>query len=179
MAKALEGVYRAKVLPFTFEKVGEKESPIMKANFQPIGQEVDGQVRVEENLPKVNKGYFLSLDIIEKGKYAGKSQIEAIKLQLEENFGYTGDFNPTTINETVPGKEVNIVCAPKEHKGKTFTDVKFVNPVGGKKDRKPIKNLSEDEIAAFGKHWGGAAKAMPPADAKSLFASLTEESNGK
>jgi len=179
MAKVLDGTYRAKVLPFTFEKVGEKDSPIMKAHFQPIGQVVGTEVKVEEGLPEVNKGYFLSLDIVTKGKYSGKSQIEALKIQLEESYGYTGEFDMGSINGAVPGKEVDIVCAPKEHNGKKFTDVKYVNAPGAK-PRKAIKELSPDEIANFAKGWNTSSKtSQPPQDAKSLFAQLTGSAGEK
>lgn len=174
MARVLEGKYRAKVLPFTFEKVGEKETPMMKANFQPIGQVVDKEVKVEEGLPKVNKGYFLSLDIVTTGKYAGKSQMEALKLQLEESFEYTGPFDPEAINAHVAIMERDIVCE-KNKKNEKFTDVKYVNPPGQEgKGGKPKKLMDANELAAFAKEFDkGSAKPMPAADAKSLFAQLT------
>lgn len=180
MAKVLEGLYRAKVLPFTFEKVGEKETPMMKAFFQPIGQVVDGNVVAEENLPKQNYGYFLTLDIQDKGKYAGKSGMEALKIQLEEIYGYTGPFNPDSINSTIPGKEVNLVCEKNEYNGKTYTKVKFVNNISGNgKPKKPVKHLDANELAAFGKVFEGSAPAAKPADAASLFAQLTGGKDGK
>jgi hypothetical protein len=180
MPRALEGKYRAKVLPFTFEKVGEKETPMMKANFQPIGQVVDKEVKVEGGLPKVNKGYFLSLDIVTQGKYSGKSKMEALKIQLEENFGYTGPLDPEKINAHVEGMERDIVCKKNEKTG--YTEVQYINVPGqeGKGGGKPKKLMDANELAAFAKEFDkGSAKPMPAADAKSLFAQLTGAQEAK
>jgi hypothetical protein len=177
MPKAIEGTYRAKVLPATFEKVGEKDTPMMKVHFEPKGQVVDKEVKPEEGLPRVNKAYFLSLDVVTNGKYAGKSQMEALKLQLEEEYGYTGAFNPTAINEHLTNLgDRDIVCV-KNDKG--YTNVKYVNPPGGSaKGKKPIKTLDESEIAGFAKLFDSGSKAMNPTDAKSLFESLTSGTPG-
>ena len=172
--KVLEGKFKAKVLPFTFEAVGEKEAPVMKAHFQPVGPYVGNDVQTEEGLPKQEYAYFLSLDIVDKGKYAGKSKMEVIRLELEEIYGYKGEFDEEAINAHITSSDrfVDLVCEGKEYNGKTFTRVKFVNPVGGAgKARKPVKALGKDALAAFGKHWKTDAK--PAANAASLFSQLT------
>lgn len=177
--KVLEGKYKAKVLPFTFEQVGKNEAPAIVAHFKPIGPYVGDAVQAEESLPEQQFMYFLSLDIADKGKYAGKSRLEILKIELKEIYGYEGPLDAEAINTAVANKEVDLVCEPNEYNGKTYTKVKYVNAVGGAaKGKKPIKHLSADSLAAFNKAWNSAQPA-PAQDAKSLFAQLTGATDAK
>jgi hypothetical protein len=168
--QVLVGKFRAKVLPFTFEQLGE--SPAIKAHLQPIGEYAGDELVPKEGMYPVNKAYFLSLDIQDKGKHAGKSGLEAVKADLKDSFGYEGPLEPSSMNAFVEGKEVDFVS--QDNKG--FTKVQYVNPVGqkGGKGKKPVKHLSPEEIAAWNAKWSGQTVASTPQDASSLFKTLTE-----
>jgi hypothetical protein len=173
--KHLEGKYKAKVTKATFETIGKTtEYPVMKIHFKPVGPYVGNDVQPEEGIPEQNQLYFLSLDIVDKGKYAGKSKLEVLRAEMEEIYGYKGDLDEDAINTHITASErfVDIVCEIQERDGKKFTRVKYVNPVGGAgAGKKPIKALGKDALAAFNKHWT-TGEAKPVADAASLFAKL-------
>lgn len=169
MAKVLEGVFMADVIDVSAEVVGEKETPMIKVHFNPVQEKVGDEFQDRTELPKVNKGYFLSMDLVQKGKHAGKSRVEALKADFESSYGYTGNFNPTAMKDFMVGKRFEIVCKAS---ATGYTDVQFVNLPGQKKGRKPVKHLSTEQLAAFDKLWSGTPTTAPK-DPASLFAQLS------
>lgn len=171
--KVLEGKYRAKVTKISFGAVGDNNSPVIEVEYKPVGPYVGDAVQNEEGLPTQNFTYWLGLEVVEKGKYAGKSKLEAIRMDFEETYGYNGAFDPEAMSAAIVGKEVDLVCIKTQKGEREYTKVKYVNAIGGKKGgKKPIKHLTADAIAAFGAKWN-TAPAQAPKDATSLFAQLT------
>ncbi len=168
--QVLSGKFRSKVLDFSFEmagKEGDEGKPVIKVNFQPMGEYVGEEVQAKEGLPRQNFTYWLDVGIQTGGKHAGKSGLEALKLTFQEQYGYSGSLTPEGLS-ALQDKEVDLICIPNGN----FTKVKYVNAIGGKKTKRAVRAMTPEQIAAFDKLFSGQA-ATPVQDAKSLFEQLS------
>lgn len=168
----LEGVFKATVSEVVGESITPKKGgddiPMIKVHFNVTDEKVGDVFTPMTASRKANKGYFLSFDLVQKGKHAGKTGIEALKASFAESYGYTGSLNPSSLTALV-GVAVELVCKANKD---GFTDVQYVNLPGAKKEKRAVKHLTEAQFAAFDKAWSGTPETKP-VNAASLFAQLS------
>ncbi len=166
MSKTEAGTYRAKVVDVGLEAVGTANLPVLKVWCQP-SEFRQGPVFVAGEFNKVNKAYFLSERLVEKGQFAGRTEIEVIREQLKETFGYEGSLNPDELMSIV-GKDVEIVVEIKN----SFPNIKYINKPGAGPKR-AAKPLPAEILARLNASFMGVKKEEGVApDANSFFASL-------
>ncbi len=167
MSNTQAGTYKAKVVDVGLEVVGEKNLPVLKVWCMPSEMR-QGPVFVAGEFKKLNKAYFLSERLIEKGSFAGRTEIEVVRDQLKETFDYEGSLNPEELMSIV-GKDVEIVV---ENNKEGYANIKWINKPGAGPKR-AAKALPADILARLNASFMGVKKEEGAApDANSFFASL-------
>ncbi len=170
------GTYKARVLGVSLEVIGAENYPVMRVSFQPTDFR-NGSVFVEGEFQSVDKMYFLKDELATKGPKAGMSQIEILREELKENFGYEGGLDENL--SEMEGKTVEIVV---EMNKKGYPQVKWVNKEGG--NRKAARSLPPEILAKLNASFlgqkpkrgrRGANDAAP--DAASFFDRLKAKAN--
>ena len=87
----------------------------------------------------------LSTEIMDRGKHQGKSRAQALSEDLAE-LGYGGRLIISEMNAGLTGTICEAHVAPREYNGKTYYDVKWLNPRGGRAEK--IADADADAMCA-------------------------------
>lgn len=172
MQSKLQGRYNAKVVSASLGLIGVGNTPVIAVAFKPYAELV-GDAYVAGEFVTVEKLYWLTTKLITSGGNAGKTVVEFTRAEMLDTYGYAGGLSDEELTVGLVGKEVNLTC---ELNQKGYTEVKFVNPPGGKsKGLKRLKtfesNSSElDELKSL---WSGKVPVSLAVDPEALFKALT------
>jgi hypothetical protein len=162
--KTKTGIYHAEVIGANLEMIGkDTEYPVLKVNFRPY-ELLQGSVFVAGEFTTTNVLHFLGSKVLEKGRFAGKTQIEALREELKDTYGYTGDLTKEAL-EALNGVKVEINVKPN---GEYF-NVAFVNKIGGRSP-KVGKPIPEEALRKLNQAFKGAKDEA--VSAKGFFDSL-------
>ncbi len=163
MATVIDGTVLATASGVSLEVVGEKNYAVLVLAFS--AHKVLSGVEYKAIMPTtVRKTFFLTTDPITRGANTGKTQLEVTRKQLKEVFGYEGGLSEEELSAGIVGKEAQLVCKPKTYKDKTYTEVMYVNVVGGSSNNTNKKAIDAATLAKLESQWSGKPISANPAD---------------
>lgn len=135
MSKLIYGnhIGRVKVVSLeAFSGTDGKDWNVLKILFDAI-KALRGTNWLDIEPVEVSKTYFLSVEPVTKGKFAGKTSLELTRNDLKTIFGYEGNLDEAKLNASLVGQEARIDCQPRKSKdgSKEFNEVKWVNSLTG------------------------------------------------
>lgn len=161
------GRYVAKVVDIGLELITNKDEtkswPVLNVVFEP-SKFRQGSIFVDGTFARVRKMYFLSEDLVKSGAFAGRSQIELVREQLKDSFGYQGGLSVSEL-QAIMGLEREIEV---QNNQKGYPEVKYVNKPG-EGPKRQAKALSPEILARLNASFLGqkppeAGQAPNPSD---------------
>ncbi len=136
----------------TSAKTG-KDWPLFKVKFS-VHKGLKGTAWVDLPNVRCEKAWFLSTEVAKSGKFAGKTSLEILAINLKDAFGYEGGLDLDQLKEGLMGKSARLVCEAKDTGKGEKTEVKWVNNVNGTGTYVP-KAIPANLLNALSKQFGG------------------------